>query len=972
MAKRVFVLLVAGILATEWCSGQPIPVKGKAIERSTTYPALAKELAAFQIFEIESNWLLDQVHPAAAASLIHLELGDFFEENIELIPEDIRAKHYQVVVQEPKGQQHLPGRDVLTFKGLLGEEKGACRLTLAKDFLYALFERQGETWYLEPLRGFDPAAPANWFVFYENKAVFPDVLGRCAAALLEHPTALLQAEVAEKSAQQCYALEIAIAADYLMLQLFDGDIERLENYMLAVLNNVQHSYDDEFVQEIRFQVVKLYFSNCEACDPWTTSTNSDVLLRSFRDWGNTGGFSAGYSVASLWSGRIFDDNRGGLAWIGGVCKDLRYNVLRRYSNNASIMRALQAHELGHNLFAKHDTVDAPFIMAPVIRDHANWSNESTATINTFITSSISQGNCLSGCAQGSAPLARFEASQITGCAPLTVRFENQTTPDFATWEWSVQGATNGIYYDKNPTILFENPGFYTVMLRVENTFGKDSTTMLIKVLSQPQAAFSADIVLGQTSVAFQNQSANMERSLWNFGNGQTSSEINPVHDFLADGIYHTTLIASNTCGADTITQTIKIVTPPKAAFIAIDTIGCAPLTVQYSNQSSANAESWIWAFEGGTPAASIEQHPIVVYQQPGSFDAGLRVSNAAGNQQLIKKDLITVKAKPQAAFESSYQIGEKTAIFTNQSSSFQTLQWNFGDGSTSIENNPLHAFESDGTYPIQLSVHNECGADTFLQYLTIITPPEAHFTVLDSAGCAPFQVQYHNQSSTNATQFQWQFPGGTPAQSTEENPVVMYQEAGIFGASLSAENAWGIKTFAKNELIAVQSAPIADFTFSIAEDTIRFSNLSTHVADFLWHFGDGESSTAVHPVHVYKESGFYEVALFAMNECGTSQQRATAPVLLTKTSQPHWIEEFLLFPNPNNGIFAVSLQGKPQAQLLLRLVNSLGQEVHRVRLPFWAGSLSQSLQTQHLTPGIYLLLIQSEQGVWTHPVVIQQ
>ncbi len=971
MTKRVFVLLVAVILSAEWCIGQLLPVEGKAIELSA-YPALAKELATYQVFEIESNWLLEQLRTTASQPLVHLQLGDFFEAHIELTLEDIRAKDYQVIVQQSKGQQHLPNRDVLTYRGMLPKTKGACRLTLAEDFLYALFESQGKTWYLEPVRGFDPSAPANWYVFYENKAVYPNDIGRCAAALLEHSPVPVQAEGIEKSAQQCYSLDIAIAADYLMLQLFEGDVERLENYVLGILNNVQRNYEDEFVQEIRFQVVKLYFSDCETCDPWTASTNSDALLRSFRDWGNAGGFGVNYDVASLWSGRVFDGNRGGLAWIGGVCKNLRYNVLRRYSENASIMRALQAHELGHSLFAKHDTADAPFIMAPVIRDYANWSNESTAAINTFITNSISEGSCLSACTQGAAPLAQFVASETAGCAPLMVRFINQTIPALTSWEWLVQGTTSSIYNDKNPTILFENPGFYTVTLRVENTFGKDSATMLIKVLSQPRAAFSAAVVLGQTSVAFQNQSANTESSLWNFGNGQTSSENSPVHDFLADGVYPVLLIATNTCGADTSSQTIKIVTVPEAAFIAIDTIGCLPLTVQYTNQSSANAEHWIWAFEGGIPAASIEQHPIVVYQQPGNFDVGLRVSNAAGSRQLIKKDLISVKTVPQAAFEVSYQIGEKTAVFTNQSTNFQTSQWSFGDGNATIERNPVHTFESDGTYLVQLAVSNECGTDTFLQNLIVVTPPEANFTVLDTAGCAPFQVQYHNQSSANAVQFQWQFLGGTPAQSTDKNPVVIYQEAGVFGATLSAGNAWGTKNLTKNELIAVQTVPIADFTFSIAGDTIRFSNLSTHATDFTWYFGDGESSTAVHPVHIYSAFGLYEVTLSARNECGTSEQRLAAQILLTKANQPHWIKEFLLFPNPNNGIFAVSLQGKPQAQVLLRLVNSLGQEVYCAHVPFWQGSISQSLQIQHLTPGIYLLLIQSAQGIWTHPVVIQQ
>jgi PKD repeat protein len=111
--------------------------------------------------------------------------------------------------------------------------------------------------------------------------------------------------------------------------------------------------------------------------------------------------------------------------------------------------------------------------------------------------------------------------------------------------------------------------------------------------------------------------------LWNFGDGNTSTLINPVHTYAVGGTYVVTLTATNPCGSTVSTKTIVIVSPPVAAFSANDTSGCAPLSVQFTNQSTGNIDSIRWSFPGGTPLQSALQTVNVTYNTPGTYSVTL-------------------------------------------------------------------------------------------------------------------------------------------------------------------------------------------------------------------------------------------------------------------------------------------------------------------------------------------------------------
>ena len=95
-----------------------------------------------------------------------------------------------------------------------------------------------------------------------------------------------------------------------------------------------------------------------------------------------------------------------------------------------------------------------------------------------------------------------------------------------------------------------------------------------------------------------------------------------------------------------------------------------------------------------------------------------------------------------------------------------------------------------------------CGSAT-----TTTTPPIAAFTVIAAFACTGNSISFTDKSSGTPTSWSWSFQGGTPAVSNVQNPVVVYNTAGIYGVTLTATNAGGSNTIKKTGFIKISDAP---------------------------------------------------------------------------------------------------------------------------------------------------------------------
>ena len=158
---------------------------------------------------------------------------------------------------------------------------------------------------------------------------------------------------------------------------------------------------------------------------------------------------------------------------------------------------------------------------------------------------------------------------------------------------------------------------------------------------------------------------------------------------------------------------------PVAAFDADVTSGTAPLTIEFTDLSvpgTSEITDWLWDFGDGDQ--STDQDPTHTYQEPGVYDVSLTVTSAHGTDTVTETELITVTLGPDADFESDITSGDAPleVTFTDQSVpgdfSITEWAWDFGDGTQSTQQDPVHIYENPGTYDVSLTVTASNGEDT--------------------------------------------------------------------------------------------------------------------------------------------------------------------------------------------------------------------------------------------------------------------
>ncbi len=885
-ACRTFLFSVLFLLFA--CAGLAQQFAGRALP-GYDHSVLDQQFARYEVYRLDPAALSDFLSGEAGDVTLKLDLGAH-QWLLRLAPSEIIAPDYRLRVAQAGGSVATwPSQaDHIAWSGeVLAPDGLEAALTVTEEMIYGYVAFADEDWFVEPVWYFVPSAPRDLVVVYAASDVRPNA-GTCAAIELagyERPDV---PQPPDKDAgngpeavvvTNCYEVELAIASDWLMYQKY-GSVAAVESHNVGVMNNVATNWDNEFAHEIQFVIVEQFVSSCSSCDPWTSSTDAGDLLNSFTAWGPSG-FTATHDLGQLWTDRDFDGSTIGIAWIGSVCTAYRYHCLQDFSTNADYLRVLTSHEIGHNFDAGHNNPSCGCIMDPAVSNTNTWSAQSVNTINNYINSLLSQGNCLSACSTTQAPpVADFTATPTTGCAPLTVQYTDLSTNNPTSWQWSFPGGSPSSSTQQNPEVTYSTPGSYDATLTASNAAGSSTETKtdFITVEGAPSASFSY-VISGLTVTFLNTTTGNALSYLWDFDDGTISTQSDPVHTYAQDGFYQVSLTATNACGSTVFVQTLSVFVPPQADFSASPTTGCAPLTVQFTDESTPNVLTWSWSFEGGVPGSSNDQNPVVQYQAPGTYGVTLTVSNPAGTDTWSVSDYITVNIEPVAAF--LFAVNADTVAFVNQSVGADSYLWNFGDGHTSTDVHPVHVYDEDGTYTVMLTATNECGSTTTSQTVTILTPPRADFTATPTTGCVPLTVQFTDQSSSNVLAWEWHFEGGAPAVSTNQNPVVVYDTPGTWDVTLIVHNGAGSDTMAMPDLITVDEGPTAAFVAVVNFDTAAFVNASQNATSYLWNFGDGTTSTDANPTHVYAEDGTYTVILTAANVCGshTATQQITISTL---------------------------------------------------------------------------------------------
>ncbi len=302
-------------------------------------------------------------------------------------------------------------------------------------------------------------------------------------------------------------------------------------------------------------------------------------------------------------------------------------------------------------------------------------------------------------------------------------------------------------------------------------------------------------------------------------------------------------------------------------YLAVDGVGSGSLDVGYSDYASLGQ----FTLTGSVPPAPAAQPPTAIcsLSAPTSGPADLVVQFSSGGS-----------LDPQGA----------TLIY----------DWDFGDGSSSAEANPSHTYANPGLYSASLLVYNAAGLSAAsglsINVLPRLEPPVSEaFMTTPTVGLVPLTVQFSSMGSMDpeggALSYHWDLGDGTS--STEPHPVHTYNTARAYFVLLTVTDPSGLTNTCALTItvfnpplppvpVASQSTPTSgDASLDVQFYSFGSYDPNQDAFDYVWNFGDGTTSTAHHPNHIYTIPGTYTATLTAKDTTGLS-----ASTSLTITVRP--------------------------------------------------------------------------------------
>jgi PKD repeat protein len=447
-----------------------------------------------------------------------------------------------------------------------------------------------------------------------------------------------------------------------------------------------------------------------------------------------------------------------------------------------------------------------------------------------------------------------------------------------------------------------------------------------------------------------------------------------------------------------------------------NSIRCGDYSYRFSNYSSGNAIAWHWDFGDGT--GSTEFEPVHDFLEAGVYEVCLTIttSDSCSSQYCITLD---VGAVPECMAMFSYFspvncigdsdkcLGSTIIQFMDYSyGNISEWHWDFGDGTTSNEQNPMHEFPGLNEYMVCLTINSaDSCTNTYCLWVDLRQPDcHAYFDYCnyssllnrdilppdtipsDSTLSGNYSlVGFRNLSEGQADSFWWDFGDGSF--SREENPVHVYTSPGSYTVCLQINLDSGCNDeYCATVNVGAMECSV-DFTYKIdylfcgdLRPVYMFiPALDGPTSSIYWDFGDGNYSYDEVAAHVYEQSGVYNVCIevFYANNCyvalckniEVSEDEQDSvwyykcdpnAIPTTKTENELSVKE--AYPNPVSNMLNLVLNSPSTSEIRISLVNILGQ-ARMLSSSYYTiveGENHLELDLSGIEAGTYIYLIYSD------------
>ena len=514
---------------------------------------------------------------------------------------------------------------------------------------------------------------------------------------------------------------------------------------------------------------------------------------------------------------------------------------------------------------------------------------------------------------------------------------------------------------------------------------------------------------------------------WDFGDGTYSDVQNPIHSFPNTGDYFVCLTMSNSVSgcSDTYCESVKVTDPDcEAAYDYIDN-PVNPLEIQFTDMSTGpNITNWHWTFGDGYE--SDEQNPIHIYDSPGIYNVCLLIiSPHSGTFPCydIYCSSITVEEPPpcfagfDAVLDSTANTQNEFSFYDTSTGEITSWQWDFGDGSTSNEQNPVHKFSNSGNYNVCLVVESLTGCtDNYCE--TIITPEYLNLGGFAFLGNKPM----NNPSHEGDTAIAYLYRFNSPTSITNVDTNIFYEFGYYWFTNVLegnylikiglTENSAHYKNYMPTYYVDKETWYYADFMGHY--DTNSYSNDMnlTYVPDNLTGPGNISGSlyenykpsydanrkvdntlimlstngNVVSYTHT-NENGYFEfnnlpfgtyylkaeyIGLYGQNfmvNLTSSQPNNSNISLQLFQENSYGIEDISayddfnigdIYPNPVNNKLSFEINSNENFSAQIRIVDIFGKTIYKDLIPVDNESATINIDVSSLSDGIYMLQLQNK------------
>ncbi len=327
---------------------------------------------------------------------------------------------------------------------------------------------------------------------------------------------------------------------------------------------------------------------------------------------------------------------------------------------------------------------------------------------------------------------------VISCGSKSITFDNissgQDETESYQWFFNINGQIQEFEFSTNQSLTIDFPDFGSYegkMIANPGLECADSAQISITINPSLEPNFSFDYdtcVAGPvtfTDLSIANESTIQEWT-WDFKDGNISTEKNPEYSYPIPGIFDVELeiIDNNSC-VQRITKEISYQPAPALLIVEPSSFaGCNPLNVFFNNLSTPidSTYSILWNFGDGETSTDIS--PIHTYEISGDRDVSLEVTSPIGCKvSEFFPNLISVTESPETDFDLNLESQQEyiaTYSFEDLSVDAVTWFWDFGDGITSVLENPIHTYQDTGYYIVTLISTRGTGCqDTAIQHIDI-------------------------------------------------------------------------------------------------------------------------------------------------------------------------------------------------------------------------------------------------------------